>query len=175
MMFHRKVPTPFAARPGMTLVESLMALSILAVVSTAVVAMLRASTQVSSAMGSSISSQWEVQTAIARMVEQSRVCASLNVPTGVAGGTSFSLVTEPDAANGNVSYNVTYSLVTAADGSQSLQENDARYGASILIHNVKTFSVRTKNAGLPQVVIIDLTTGSAPMITRSFRITPRNQ
>jgi prepilin-type N-terminal cleavage/methylation domain-containing protein len=160
---------------GMTLVEMLVALSILAVVSTAVVSMLRAGAQVSGALGSSITSQWEVEAAICRIVQQGRMCTSLNVPSGTTAGTAFSLVTQPDAANGNATYNVSYSLVTAADGSKQLQETDARYGTSILIRNVQTFSVRTKNVGWPQVVIVTLTAGSVPPVARTFRMTPRNQ
>jgi type II secretory pathway component PulJ len=175
MILRHKIPGISPARSALTLVESLMALSILAVVSTAVVFMLHASTQVSTAMGASISNQWEVQTALARIVEQSRVCSSLNVPTGTAGGTAFSLVTQLDPANGNTSYPVSYNLATETDGTKSLQETDPRYGTSTLIRNVQSFNVRTKNPGLPQVVIINLTVGTAPPVTRTIRITPRNQ
>jgi prepilin-type N-terminal cleavage/methylation domain-containing protein len=160
---------------GMTLVEMLMSLAILAVVSTAIVAMLHGGAQVSSALGSSINNQWEVETAVCRIVEQSRMCSLLTVPSGTSGGTSFSLVTQPDASNGNTTYAVSYDLVNASDGTKQLQETDARYGKSILIRNVQSFSVRTKNAGLPQVVIVTLTVGSAPPVVRTFRVTPRNQ
>jgi type II secretory pathway component PulJ len=159
----------------MTLVEMLMALSILAVVSTAVVAMLHAGAQVSGALGNSITNQWEVEAAIARIVQQTRMCTTLTVPGGTSGGTTFSLVTEPDAANGNVTYSVSYALITAGDGTQQLQETDSRYGTSILIHNVQSFSIRTKNVGLPTVAIVTLTVGGAPPVTRTFRMTPRNQ
>jgi len=157
----------------MTLVEMLMALSIFAVVSTAIVTMLHGGAQVSTALGNSISNQWEVQSAIARIIQQTRVCTSLSVPGGTTGGSSFSLVTEPDA--GNVTYNVSYDLITASDGTKQLQETDPRYGASILIHNVQSFSIRTKNLTPPQVAILTLTVGGAPPVSRTFRITPRNQ
>ncbi len=160
---------------GLTLVEMLMSLSILAVVSTAVVTMLHGGAQVSAALTSSMTNQWEVQAAIARMVQQSRLCTTLNVPTGTGGGSAFSLVTQPDAANNSATYNVSYALVTVADGTRQLQETDSRYGTSILIRNVQSFDVRTKNVSAPQVVIVTLTVGGAPPVLRTFRITPRNQ
>jgi hypothetical protein len=162
-------------RAAMTLVETLMSLAILAVVSTAIVYMLRGGAQVSSALGSSISTQWEVESAICRMVAQGRMCSLMTVPSGTSGGTTFSLVTQPDPDNASATYPVTYSLVTASDGTKQLQETDPRYGTSILIRNVQSFNVHTKFAGMPQVAIITLTAGSAPPVTRTFRITPRNQ
>jgi type II secretory pathway pseudopilin PulG len=170
-----KIRRGAAARGAMTLVETLMSLAILAVISTAIVFMLRGGTQVSSALGSSIANQWEVEAAICRMVEEGRMCTAMTVPGGTLGGNSFTLVTEPDAANGNATYTITYALVTAADGSKQLQETDARYGTSILVRNVQSFSARLKNAGAPQVVIVTMAVGNAPTVTRTFRITPRNQ
>jgi prepilin-type N-terminal cleavage/methylation domain-containing protein len=167
----------FGARDGgrgMTLVELLMALSILAVLSTAIVFMLQGGVKVSGALGASITNQWEVEAAICRMVQQGRMCTTMTVPGGTGGGTTFSLVTQPDAANGNATYNVSYSLATAADGTKQLQETDTRYGTSILVRNVQSLNVRTKVAGMPQVVIITLTAGN-PAVARTFRITPRNQ
>jgi prepilin-type N-terminal cleavage/methylation domain-containing protein len=166
---------PIRRASAMTLVEMLVSLAILAVVSTAIVAMLHGGAQVSSALGSSISNQWEVEAGICRIIQQARMCTSLTVPTGTSGGTSFSLVTQGDAANGNTTYAVTYNLVTASDGSKQLQETDPRYGTSILIRNVQAFDVRTKNSGLPQVVIVNMTVGGGPPVTRTFRMTPRNQ
>jgi type II secretory pathway component PulJ len=159
----------------MTLVELLVSLTILAILSTAVTVMLRAGGQASSALGASMTNQWEVQTALSRIVQQSRMCTTLTVPTGVSGGSTFSLVTEPDTLNNSATYAVTYSLITASDGTKQLQEADARYGNSILLHNVQSFDVRTKNIGAPQVVILTLTVGSTPPVTRTVRITPRNQ
>lgn len=158
----------------MTLVELLMALSILAVVSTAVVSMLHAGAQESGVLTNAMSSQWEVEAAIGRIVQEGRVCTSLSVPTGVSGGTAFSLVTEPDPNNNNTTYTISYALATV-NGVQQLQETDSRYGTSTLLHNVQSFNVRTKNAGAPQVVIIALTAGNSPAVARTFRITPRNQ
>jgi prepilin-type N-terminal cleavage/methylation domain-containing protein len=170
----RRMPARFL-RPAMSLLEMLLALTILAVVSTAVVAMLHGGAQVSSALGSSISNQWEVESAITRIIQQTRMCTALTVPNGTSGGTTFNLVTQPDAANGNLTYTVSYALVTAADGTRQLQETDPRYGTSILIRNVQSFSIRTKNVGPPQVAIVTLTVGTTPPVTRTFRVTPRNQ
>ena len=163
-----------ATARGMTLVELLMALSILAVVSTAVVSMLHAGAQVSGSLTTSMTNQWELESALGRIVQEGRVCTSCTVPTGVSGGSSFSLVSEPDAANNNATYTISYSLATVG-GVQVLQETDARYGTSTLVRNVQSFDVRNKNAGSPQVVILTLTVGTSPPVTRTVRMTPRNQ
>jgi prepilin-type N-terminal cleavage/methylation domain-containing protein len=160
--------------PGMTLVETLMALSILAVVSTAVAAMLHAGARVSNAMNASITSQWEVQSALLNITQQVRLCASVTVPNGTGGGTSFSLVSQPDSANNNTSYTISYALATV-DGVQVLQQTDPRFDTKTLIHNVQSFDVRTKNTGSPQILILTLTTAGTPPVTRTVRITPRNQ
>jgi prepilin-type N-terminal cleavage/methylation domain-containing protein len=170
----RKVAAAGSRRRGLTLVEMLVALSITAVVSTAVAAMLHAGAKVNSSLNDVMTSQWEMESAIMRITQLARVCTSLTVPTGVSGGTSFSLVTEPDAANGNATYTVTYALAPV-NGANELQETDPRFGTSTLIHNVQSFDVRTKNLGLPQVVVLSITAGPAPAATRTFRIMPRNQ
>ena len=162
-------------RRAMTLVELLTTLSIMAVVSTAVVAMLRAGSQASSAMGASMTSQWEVESAIIRMVQQVRMSGSTSVPTGVSGGTTFSLVTQPDSANGNTTYAVTYAMVTAADGTKQLQETDTRYGTSVLVHNVQSCDVRTKAATGTQVLIMTISAGTGVPVMRTVRAMPRNQ
>ena len=83
-------------------------------------------------------------------------------------------MTQPDPTNNNATYNVSFALATV-NGVSCLQETDPRYGTSTLVRNVSSFTVQLKNAGLPQVVIINITAGSAPPVTRTFRITPRNQ
>jgi prepilin-type N-terminal cleavage/methylation domain-containing protein len=161
-------------RGGVTLVELMVSLVVLTIISTAVLYMLRAGAQLSGAMNSSISSETEIEAALARIVQQVRNCTSLNVPHGTSGDSSFSIVTEPDAANGNQTYSVTYQL-SGSGAAQQLQEVDARYGTSTLVRNVQSFNVRTKSATGTQVIILTLTVGASPPVTRTVRITPRNQ
>jgi type II secretory pathway component PulJ len=168
MMRHRKTG-------GATLVELLVSLTIIAMVSLAVLAMVRAASSVNRVMAASITNEWEVESAFHRMVQQLRQCTSFTVPTGTAGGTAFSVVTQQDAANGYQKYNVSYALVTAADGSKKLQETDSRYGTSTLINGVQSFDVRTMGTTAPIVVKMTLTVGSNPSVTRSIKVTPRNQ
>jgi prepilin-type N-terminal cleavage/methylation domain-containing protein len=157
-------------RRAVTLVELMISLVILAIISTAIFVMLRAGAQVSGSITGSMTSEWEVETAIARILPQVRHCTSINVPYGTTGGPDFSLVTQPDSANGNTTYNVQYKFTNG-----QLQEIDSRYGTSVLIRNVQSFSARTKNSGSPTVLILTMTVGAKPPVTRTVRITPRNQ
>jgi type II secretory pathway component PulJ len=165
----------FRRRSALTLVELLIALSITTVVSTAALGMLHAGAQAGTTIQNSISTEWEVQTALFRMINQTRDCTSFNVPTSTSGGSSFSLVTQPDTANGNITYALTYSLVTAADGTSQLQESDPRYGSSVLVHNVQSFDVRYKSGTAPLVIVITLTAGNSNTVSRLVRVRPRNQ
>jgi prepilin-type N-terminal cleavage/methylation domain-containing protein len=160
---------------GMTLVELLVALAITAIISVAVVSMLYAGGQVNSVLNTAMTNEWEVESALLRMAQQLRQCTTFSVPTGMSGGTAFSLVTQPDAANGNQTYNVNYSLVAGPNGAQQLQKNDSRYGNSILISNLQSFDVRYKTASAPYVVVLTLTSTGSPPVTRLLRVTPRNQ
>jgi type II secretory pathway pseudopilin PulG len=157
----------------MTLVELIMALAIMSVICTAVLALLTASAHTNAAITATITSQQELEMALRRMIQQTRMCSSLTVPSGNSNGTSFSLTTQPDTANSNASYSVSYSMV-AVGGLNQLQETDTRYGTSVLIHDVQSFDVKLKNAGSPAVLIVTVTVGRNPSSTRTIRITPRN-
>jgi hypothetical protein len=136
--------------------------------------MIQAGSRVNSAINTSITSEWEMESALGRVVQQLRMCTALSLPTGVSGGTSFSLTTQPDASNGNLSYVVSYAVVTAVDGTKQLQESDPRFGTSTLINDVRSFDVRLKSASAPTVVVISITVGGTPPVTRTLRVTPRN-
>jgi prepilin-type N-terminal cleavage/methylation domain-containing protein len=162
---------------GLTLVELLVALAVVAVTSTAVVAMIQGAARVNTAINAGMTAGWDVEAALLRMTQQLRLATAVSVPTGTSAGTAFSLTTQPDAANNNATYAVTYALVTAADGSQQLQETDPRYGTSVLIRNVQSFSVKYRSTTAPLTVSIAVTAGTGPgtAITRRIHVTPRNQ
>jgi len=166
-------------RAGMTLVEMLMALAILAVVSTAVLSMIRVAGAVNGTVNNSMTNDLEVESAIARILGAGRTCASMTVPSSTSQGTTFSLQTQPDMANGNASYDITY---TFANG--QLTETQYLHGTTtprfnaataVLIHDLRTFSVCLKSATAPQVAVIVMTVGVGPPALRTFRVTPRNQ
>jgi hypothetical protein len=180
-------PPPRPSR-ALTVVELLVALSIVAVVSTAVTTLLYAGGKVNSFVTSSIDTQWEVEAAVNRIAQEIRTCDPLNlvnVPTGTGGGAFCSFVTQPDPANGNQTYDVSLQLMQASDGTWQLWESQYLHGtttprfagqpSAVILHNVQSFDVRTKTAGLPQVVTITMTAGRNPPVTRTLTIAPRNQ
>jgi prepilin-type N-terminal cleavage/methylation domain-containing protein len=166
-------------RRGMTLAEMLLALTILAIVSTAVLSMIQLAGRVNGAVSNSITNDLEIESAICRILANGRTCSSMTVPSGTSDGATFSMQTQPDAANGNASYDITY---TFANGQLTETQyihgtTTPRFGtaSAVLIRDLQAFSVRLKAAGSPQVAILTLTAGSGPSATRTFRVTPRNQ
>jgi len=163
------------ARKAFTLVELLVAITILAILSTAVVMMLRSAANVTNAVTASMAYEMEVETALLRIIQNVRMCTSVFVPSGATGGNTFSLVTQADPANNNATYPVTYSLIVAADGTRQLEEIDSRYGASTLIRDVQSFDVRYTNASGPTVILLTFSVGKNPPVVRTVKIAPRNQ
>jgi len=163
-------------RRGMSLIELLIALSIVAVLSIAITALLQAGARTSAYLRDTGEAQNEVELAVRRIVHNVRNCASLTVPSGTSAGTTFSVVTQADPANNMATYNITYTLATLPNGTRELQETDPRYGTSSLIGDVQSFSVRTQYATTPVVVLFTISAGrqGATPINRTFRVTPRN-
>jgi prepilin-type N-terminal cleavage/methylation domain-containing protein len=162
-------------RRGFTLVELLVALAIVAVTSTAIVAMLSAAAQTSGVITAQGATEWEIDAAMRRITQQVRMCAagSLAVTTDASGNPTFSLITQPDVNNN--SYNVSYALATASDGTQQVTETDPRYGTSVLVHNVVSWDARLKNATGPAILVVSVTAGRADAQTaRVFEAAPRN-
>ncbi|HVX87111.1 MAG TPA: prepilin-type N-terminal cleavage/methylation domain-containing protein [Phycisphaerae bacterium] len=162
-------------RRAFTLVELLLALAIIAVTSTAVVAMLSAAARTSSVINAEASTEWELDAALRRITQEVRTCAagSLVVSTDASGNATFSLVTQPDVNNN--AYNVSYALATAADGTRQVVETDPRYGTSVLVHNVQTWDAHLKNLTGPAILVVSVTAGRADAQTsRVFEAAPRN-
>ena len=167
---------PGHIRPAFTLVELLVALAIIAVTSTAVVAMLAAAARTTSVVTAQAAAQWELDATMRRVTQQVRTCAAgtLSVSTDASGNATFSLTTQPDV--NNISYAVSYSLAVAADGSKQFVETDPRYGTSVLVHNVQAYDARLKNATGPAILVVTLIAGRQDVqTTRVFEATPRNQ
>jgi prepilin-type N-terminal cleavage/methylation domain-containing protein len=167
------------SRRAMTLAEMLLALTILAVMSTAVFAMVQVGGRANSTVNASITTDLEVEAALARIVQLGRTCTALSVPSGTTAGTTFTIQTQPDAANGNQTYDITY---TYANG--QLTETQYLHGtttprftnaSTVIIRNVQAFSVMLKSVAPPQVAIISITAGTGPRAARTIRFTPRNQ
>ncbi len=166
-------------RTGVTLAEMLLALTILAVMSTAVFGMIQLGGKMNSTVSTSITSDLEVEAALSRIIQVGRTCASVSVPSGTTPGTSFSMVSQADAANANQSYDISY---TYANGQLTETQylhgtTTPRFGtaSTVIVRNVQSFSVCYKSATTPQVVIISMSVGTGPQAVRTFRFTPRNQ
>jgi hypothetical protein len=157
-------------------VELLVGLAIVAVVSTAVMAMLAAAARTSSLVAAQGTAQWELDAAMRRVTQQVRMCGkgSLTVGKDASGNAAFSLVTQADA--NNVTYVVGYALAVAADGTKQFVETDPRYGTSVLVHDVQAYDAKLKNASGPAVLVVTLIAGRRDaQTTRVFEAAPRNQ
>jgi prepilin-type N-terminal cleavage/methylation domain-containing protein len=157
---------------AVTLVELLVALTVLAVLSVAVTTMLRGAAQVSGAITTSMTSESEVEFTLHRVIQNVRMASVLKKPSVITVAHELELVTQPDAAN--ATYQVLYEIVPGPDGTTQLQETDPRYGKSILISDLQTFDVRLQTADPPKIVLITLKAGKNPGVTRSVKIAQRN-
>jgi prepilin-type N-terminal cleavage/methylation domain-containing protein len=171
-MTHAPRPCPRA----FTLVELLVALSIIAVVSTAITALLAAAAKTSSLVTAQGAAQWELDSSMRRITQQVRMSAkgSLTVGADASGNPTFSLVTQPDA--NAFTYVVGYALTLSPDGSRQFVETDPRYGSNILVHDIQACDIRLKNPSGPAILVVTLIAGRGDAQTsRVFEAVPRNQ
>jgi prepilin-type N-terminal cleavage/methylation domain-containing protein len=167
--------SPRCFRRAFTLVELLIALVVMVVITTAVGLLLQGSARSYGAMNSMVSAQWEIELALRRIVTQTRFCTSLTTPNTTTAGTTLDITSQADPDNGNATYAISYSLITAADGTKQLQESDPRYGNSILVHDVVSLDIHLLNPTDPKVVVITIVAGKSPnVVTRTLQVTPRN-
>ena len=155
-------------RAGFTLIEFLLALAIIACLSAAVCTLLVGAFNTSRYLLSAGGTNSEVGLAIGRMLHNLRMCSALVSPTNNTAQNTFTIVTQPDANNGNATYTVSYTL----SGTQ-LTETDTRYGSNVICNNVSAFTVQLM-AGTTNVVQITLTEGSGTQVTRTFKVYCRN-
>lgn len=155
---------------ALTLVELLLALVILGILSTVVVAMINGAARTSLYVTNGTDTVSEVEVAYRRILHNIRTCSAITAPTNTTATNSITLKTQPDAANSNAIYTVTYSLSNG-----SLLETDSRYAsANTLVTGVTAFSVTRNTLTSPQTVTISITAGVSPSISRSITIYCRN-
>jgi prepilin-type N-terminal cleavage/methylation domain-containing protein len=159
-----------AGRPAFTLVELLLALAITAMLSVAVTAMLMGAARTDLYVSQQSTAVSQAENALRRIVYNLRAASAVSSPaTGVTAST-LTLATQPDSANGNQPWTVTYAL-----SGTDLTENDPRYnnGAApnTIARNVSSFQVvHTSNS----LITITITVGTNPQVKRSLTVYCRN-
>jgi prepilin-type N-terminal cleavage/methylation domain-containing protein len=161
------------ARRAFTLIELILAMSILAIVGTAVVGLLFGASNTDRFLRSCSTAQSETDLALRRIINNIRTAQSGSI---VVGTSTLSTLSAPDPADNYPSgATVSYALATdPANSSQNvLQETDQRYGTNTLVHNVTTFSV-TAVSGVSSLYQVDLVVGSPSQEERHVKVYARN-
>ena len=154
---------------GMTLLELMLALSITSMVGGATAMLMVGAANTSKFVNTSGDAVWQIDNSLRRMTHNIRTCSALDSPANTTPTAAFSVHTQPDAANGNATYQVSYQL-----SGTNLQETDTRYGTNTIARNVTAFSVTRVSVASPVTVSITLTIGTSPQTTRNVVILCRN-
>jgi prepilin-type N-terminal cleavage/methylation domain-containing protein len=163
---------PTARRRGLSLVELLLGLAVLAIVSVGATNMIIGGLRVDRAMLDANRQVSEMELAVRRMTRNIRTGTILSL----TGTTSFTLASQPDSTKVGATYTVTYSYDSAA---QTLSEASTQYGSpapvNVIAYNVTTFSV-SKVSDDPVVLQLDIAIGSrnSAATRRTFRVLNRN-
>jgi prepilin-type N-terminal cleavage/methylation domain-containing protein len=156
-------------RRGVTLVELLVALSVVAMLSTAIAVMLVGAGNTHQYVNTEADAMSNVENAFRRILHNTRTASALTTPTTGTLTNTLTVLTQPDPSYGNAPATVTYSL---ANG--NLVETDSRYpGSSVLVPGVSAFTVQRTGTG-PLQLNISISSGSTPSVTRSAMVTCRN-
>jgi type II secretory pathway component PulJ len=152
-----------------TLVELLVAIAVVALLSTAVAVLLGGAGRTNQYVNSETDAMAQVENAYRRILHNLRTASALAVPSNLTQTNTLTLSTQPDPNYGNVAATVTYSISNG-----SLLENDSRFGTSTLITSVQTFSVTRVSMTSPTQVTISIASSTNPVVMRSATITCRN-
>jgi prepilin-type N-terminal cleavage/methylation domain-containing protein len=156
-------------RRGVTLVELLVALSVVAILSAAIAVMLAGASNTHQYVNNEADAMSNVENAFRRMLHNTRTASALVAPTTGTLTNTLTVLTQPDPSYGGAPATVTYSLSNG-----NLVETDSRYaGNSILVPHVSAFSVQRTGTG-PLQLNITITSGSTPAVTRSAIVMCRN-
>ena len=164
---------------GLTLVELLVALVIIALVATATSTLLVAAGDTERDVRARTGAQSEVEFAVARITYNLRTAASVDDPAA-AGVTQTTLASTTQADASGQRARVYYRLYAG-----TLQEWDSRYNAgapddgdathwTTLVHNVRTFSVQRDDSLALQRILVHLGLGGPVALTRDFQVALRN-
>jgi prepilin-type N-terminal cleavage/methylation domain-containing protein len=169
----RATTQPHAPRlhcAAVTLVELLVALAIVAVLSTAVAVMLAGASQTNSYVNKETDAMSSVENANRRILHNVRTASKVISPSDNITTHSIHIQTQNDPAYGNAPADVTYSV----DSNGNLIENDSRFGTNTLVTGVSIFNVQRINTA-PSQFNVTITSGTTPPVTRTISITCRNQ
>jgi prepilin-type N-terminal cleavage/methylation domain-containing protein len=156
---------------AVTLVELLVALTVLAVISTAVTVLLTGAADAHQYVNTECDAMAQVENAYRRILHNVRAASDVLAPTDTAVGSTLSVATQMDSTySATVAPTVTYSVVGG-----NLVETDDRYGTNnVLVENVKTFSVKWNGTANPTTITVTITSSSTPAVTRTATISCRN-
>jgi type II secretory pathway pseudopilin PulG len=156
-----------------TVVELVLALTIISILGTAVVTMLMGASQSDNYLSNCLTAQSETDLAIRRIINNIREAQTGSI---VLGPSTLATLTQPDNPDGfPVGVAVSYAVQPdPSNASQNvLQETDQRWGTNTLVHNVTTFSV-TAVSGIPNLYQVDLVVGSPVTSERHVQVFGRN-
>src|SRR5262249_38158482 len=119
---------------GFSLVELLLAVTIVVMLSTAIAALLVAAGKTNQNVNDEADRMLQVENAYRRMLHNIRTASAMSSPSNTTLTNTFTVNTQPDTGYPSGS-TVTYSISNG-----NLVETDSRYGTSILVPQVTTFS-----------------------------------
>ncbi len=170
----RRGGTPgIARRRGFTLVEVLIAVVILAVVSTAIVTMIFGAMNDNRYLQNTGTAQSEIELAMRRITNNLREAQTGSITIGAH---TIATLTQADSIDGYPSgATVSYALQvsTTTTGQKDLAETDQRYGTNVLVHNVTTFNAALVS-GIANLYQIDVVVGTTTPEERHFKVLARN-
>jgi prepilin-type N-terminal cleavage/methylation domain-containing protein len=156
-----------------TLVELLAALTIMSVLSVAIVALLIGAARTNAYVKTESDSVAHAEMALRRILHNLRTASTITQPPAAETSSTLTLATQPDSANSNATYTVTYAL----QGNR-LTESDPRFNVggtpSTIARNVSAFEVRRNSTTAPQTVTLTITIGTSSAVTRSVTVYCRN-
>ncbi len=163
---------PASRRRGMTLVELMLALTILSILSVGATNLIIGGLQTDRVLLDSDRQVSEMEHSIRRQIH--------NIRTGTAvtiGANTISMTSQADPNNNGQTYTITYTYSSAAG---TLSESSTQYGTNppvnVIAYNVTAFSAAQISTP-PQLISVDITiaaTTTAPPTRRTFQIMNRN-
>lgn len=159
---------------GYTLIELIMAVTLLAIISVAVCMLTFGAFNTDRYLRTRNTSVAEIELATVRLANNIRAAQTGTITVGTG---TLSTVTQADTAHGYPNgVTVSYALQTDPlhAGMKQLIENDPRYGTTnVLATNVATFTVAAV-AGVTGLYQVDIVINSQPIEERHFQVLGRN-
>jgi len=165
----KKMRDKMRNRAGFTLLETVVSLTVIAVMSVPVMMLVTGSAKTGSYVNSSTDATSRIEAASRRITHNLRTASAVSAPANTTASSTLTTVTQQDPTNSNATYTVTYTL-----SGGNLVETDSRYGANTLATNVTAFTVTRQSVSSPVTFQITLTIGTSVPTTRTFKVYCRN-